>query len=61
MPLNIPNLLTWARILLIPLFVCVFYLPADWLMPAQQNLLATVFFVVAVMAPLLKLLEGLSK
>ena len=26
MPLNIPNLLTWARIFLIPLFVGVFYL-----------------------------------
>jgi CDP-diacylglycerol--glycerol-3-phosphate 3-phosphatidyltransferase/cardiolipin synthase len=47
MPLNIPNLLTWARILLIPAFVCVFYLPADWLEPGRQNLLATVFFVVA--------------
>ena len=47
MPLNIPNLLTWARILLIPLFVCVFYLPDDWLVPRQQNLLATIFFVVA--------------
>jgi CDP-diacylglycerol--glycerol-3-phosphate 3-phosphatidyltransferase/cardiolipin synthase len=47
MPLNIPTLLTWARILLIPLFVCVFYLPADWLSPARQNQLATVFFVVA--------------
>ncbi len=47
MPLNIPNLLTWARILLIPLFVCVFYLPDSWLAPVQQNLLATVFFVVA--------------
>ena len=47
MPLNIPNLLTWARILLIPAFVSVFYLPADWLMPPRQNLLATVFFVVA--------------
>lgn len=47
MPLNIPNLLTWARILLIPLFVCVFYLPDGWLVPAQQNLLATIFFVVA--------------
>jgi len=47
MPLNIPNLLTWARILLIPLFVCVFYLPADWLAPARQNQLATIFFVVA--------------
>jgi hypothetical protein len=27
MPLNIPNLLTWARILLIPLVVGVYYLP----------------------------------
>ena len=47
MPLNIPNLLTWARILLIPMFVCVFYLPDGWLVPARQNLLATIFFVVA--------------
>ncbi|MBU0751069.1 MAG: CDP-diacylglycerol--glycerol-3-phosphate 3-phosphatidyltransferase [Gammaproteobacteria bacterium] len=47
MPLNIPNLLTWARILLIPAFVCVFYLPADWLAPKHQNQLATAFFVVA--------------
>ncbi|MDD5176973.1 MAG: CDP-diacylglycerol--glycerol-3-phosphate 3-phosphatidyltransferase [Sterolibacterium sp.] len=47
MPLNIPNLLTWARILLIPLFVGVFYLPASWLPPAQQNLIATVVFVAA--------------
>ncbi len=47
MPLNIPNLLTWARILLIPLFVCVFYLPEGWLAPSEQNFLATVFFVVA--------------
>ena len=27
MPLNVPNLLTWLRILLIPVFVAVFYLP----------------------------------
>ncbi|MDP2794788.1 MAG: CDP-diacylglycerol--glycerol-3-phosphate 3-phosphatidyltransferase [Sulfurisoma sp.] len=47
MPLNIPNLLTWARILLIPAFVCVFYLPADWLTPLRQNQLATIFFVIA--------------
>jgi CDP-diacylglycerol--glycerol-3-phosphate 3-phosphatidyltransferase/cardiolipin synthase len=47
MPFNIPNLLTWARILLIPLFVFVFFLPDGWLRPQQQNLLATVFFVIA--------------
>lgn len=47
MPLNIPNLLTWGRILLIPLFVGVFYLHHDWLAPHQQNLAATVIFVVA--------------
>ena len=46
MPLNIPNLLTWARILLIPLFVGVFYVP-QWLSPAEQNLAATVIFVIA--------------
>ena len=47
MPLNIPNLLTWARIVLIPLFVGVFYAPQDWLSLSQQNLAATVIFVVA--------------
>ena len=44
MPLNIPNLLTWARILLIPLVVGVFYLP---LTSAQQNFMATAAFLVA--------------
>lgn len=44
MPLNIPNLLTWTRIVLIPLVVGAFYLP----LPAhEQNLLATVAFTVA--------------
>ncbi|MEI8164135.1 MAG: CDP-diacylglycerol--glycerol-3-phosphate 3-phosphatidyltransferase [Betaproteobacteria bacterium] len=44
MPLNIPNLLTWARILLIPVVVGVFYLP---LTAAEQNILATGAFLVA--------------
>jgi CDP-diacylglycerol--glycerol-3-phosphate 3-phosphatidyltransferase len=44
MPLNIPNLLTWARIVLIPLVVGVYYLPIP---VAEQNLIATVAFVVA--------------
>ena len=40
---NLPTLLTWARIVAIPLIVGVFYLD---LAPAQRNLLATVLFVV---------------
>ena len=47
MPINLPNLLTWLRILLIPLIIGVFYLPAPWLSDKDANLLATVFFVVA--------------
>jgi CDP-diacylglycerol--glycerol-3-phosphate 3-phosphatidyltransferase/cardiolipin synthase len=47
MPLNIPNLLTWARILMIPLVVGVYYLPDAWLTAMERNLLATVFFVIA--------------
>lgn len=47
MQINIPNLLTWARIALIPVFVGVFYLPGDWVGWTQKNLFATVFFVAA--------------
>jgi|ERR1700690_333004 cardiolipin synthase (CMP-forming) len=47
MPLNLPNLLTWLRILLIPLVIGVYYLPVRWLGYEQANWLATVFFVVA--------------
>ena len=47
MPLNIPNLLTWARILMIPLFVGVFYSPWHWLSPSEQNLWAMLIFVAA--------------
>ena len=35
MPLNLPILLTWARIVLIPMFVGVYYLPDAWLTIAQ--------------------------
>lgn len=44
MPLNLPNLLTWLRILLIPLMAGVFYLPADWITPADANLVAAALF-----------------
>jgi len=47
MPFNIPILLTWLRVALIPLVVGVFYLPADWLTEYERGLSATVIFVVA--------------
>jgi cardiolipin synthase len=47
MPLNIPILLTWLRVALIPLVVGVFYLPQHWLPLADRNLAATAVFVVA--------------
>jgi CDP-diacylglycerol--glycerol-3-phosphate 3-phosphatidyltransferase len=47
MPLNLPNLLTWLRILLIPLMAGVFYLPDGWVTSHQANLLAATFFGVA--------------
>ena len=43
MLLTIPTLMTWARIVAIPLIVGVFYLPIE---PASRNLIATVMFVV---------------
>ena len=47
MPLNIPILLTWLRILLIPLIVGVFYFPETWLSYSAQNVAATTMFVAA--------------
>ncbi len=44
---TLPTALTWARILLIPLFVGVFFLPESTLAIADKNLTATVIFVVA--------------
>ncbi|MCL1860358.1 MAG: CDP-diacylglycerol--glycerol-3-phosphate 3-phosphatidyltransferase [Proteobacteria bacterium] len=47
MHINIPNILTWGRIALIPVFIGVFYLPDAWVGMAQKNVLATVIFTVA--------------
>ena len=44
MPLNLPNLLTWLRILMIPLLVAVFYAPHEWIADHNKNLAATVIF-----------------
>ncbi len=43
MPLNIPNVLTLLRILLIPVFVLFFYLPVEW----SKSAAALVFAVAA--------------
>src|SRR5215831_20470543 len=47
MPLNVPNLLTWLRIMMIPVVIGVFYVPEPWLSSWQRNLIATVVFAVA--------------
>ena len=47
MPLNLPNLLTWLRILFIPLMAGVFYLPDGWVTAQEANLFAAGFFGVA--------------
>lgn len=47
MPINIPILLTWLRVALIPLVVGVFYLPPTWLSPFAQGVASTIIFIVA--------------
>ncbi len=47
MPLNIPILLTWLRVALIPLVVGVFFLPDHWMTMYERGLAATIVFVVA--------------
>jgi CDP-diacylglycerol--glycerol-3-phosphate 3-phosphatidyltransferase/cardiolipin synthase len=47
MPFNIPNLLTWLRILLIPVFVTAFYLSDNTLSPHLKNLISTSVFLLA--------------
>ena len=47
MPLNIPILLTWLRIILIPLLIAVFYVPEFIIPAAGRDLAATLIFIVA--------------
>jgi CDP-diacylglycerol---glycerol-3-phosphate 3-phosphatidyltransferase len=47
MPLNVPNLLTWLRILLIPVFVSVFYLTDHTLSLHHKNMISTAVFLLA--------------
>ena len=47
MPLNTPILLTWLRIVAIPIFVAVYYLPDTWLSPVAKNWTAMSIFSAA--------------
>ena len=47
MAFNLPNLLTWQRILAIPLRVCVYLVPFDAWGEHSRNLVATILFILA--------------
>ena len=47
MVFNLPIALTWLRIILIPVFVAVYYLPDAWLTPVAKNWTAMSVFAVA--------------
>jgi cardiolipin synthase len=47
MPLNIPNLVTLSRIILIPLLIGLYYLPDDVLSLHGKNIAATAIFILA--------------
>jgi cardiolipin synthase (CMP-forming) len=43
--LNVPNVITLSRIVLIPLIIGVYYLPEDWLTYESKNITATAIFI----------------
>lgn len=47
MPFNIPMLLTWVRILMIPFVVGIYFVPEHWLNLTQKNYFAGTFFILA--------------
>ncbi len=47
MLLNVPNIVTLSRIILIPLIVGIFYLPNEWLSSSSKNITATAVFIFA--------------
>lgn len=47
MPFTVPNLLTWLRILLIPVFAAIFYLPQTVISGQGANVAAAAIFAVA--------------
>ena len=47
MHFNLPTALTWLRILLIPVFVAIYYLPDAWMTPSTRNWTAMWVFAAA--------------
>lgn len=47
MPFNFPMALTWLRIIVIPLFLILFFLPTSWLDPAARDCIAALLFILA--------------
>ena len=47
MPVTIPNLITWLRIIMIPVFVAIYYLPESWVSPHWLNFTAALIFALA--------------
>jgi cardiolipin synthase len=45
--LNVPNLITLSRIILIPLLIGIYYVPDSWLSPHGKNVAGTVVFIFA--------------
>ena len=44
---NVPNVITFSRIVLIPLIIGLYYVPDEWLSWHDKNLVATIVFIVA--------------
>lgn len=47
MPWNIPIFLTWMRVLLIPVFTLLFFLPKGWIAPETVDWTAAIIFALA--------------
>src|SRR3954468_13531194 len=45
--INVPNVITMSRIILIPLIIGMYYLPSDWLSLENKNFAATAVFILA--------------
>ena len=47
MPFNIPIMLTWLRVAMIPMVVGVFFLPDGWLKMEESGIISSAIFVIA--------------
>ena len=47
MPVNIPILLTWLRIVMIPLMIGIYYFPDAWIVGVSRDVAAMLVFIVA--------------